>query len=230
MIPSFKREIKEKDQTLTMRLLTLQTKLIHDRTKCAGCNTCRIVCPKDAITRGPVGADKKNLSEQAPSVIFDVNKCSFCGCCVFLCPFGALILEVDGEQKLQLKDEKALPDLDIEMKKTTEDQPIKCYFEGKITIDADKCIPGCQSCTYGCPSGAIEYPKPEKPWEKATRVTVDEEKCVHCGACVHICPADAIILERTKVKFKGEPEKDYTVPFWPDIVKKLTTKLKSPIV
>ncbi|MHA1145958.1 MAG: 4Fe-4S binding protein [Candidatus Helarchaeota archaeon] len=229
MIPSFKHTIEKDNQELSMRLLTLKTKLIHHQEKCMGCNTCRIVCPKDAVSRGPVGAVMKNLTEKVPSVVFDVNKCSFCGTCVYLCPFGALELLIDDQQVLKLKEEKALPDLVIEMKKTTDGAPIKCFFEGKITINADVCIPECQSCAIGCPTGAIEYPKAEKPWEKATRVTVDEEKCVKCGTCVHICPSEAITLERTEIKFKGEPEKDYTVPFWPNIVEKLKTKLQSPI-
>ncbi|MHC1591644.1 MAG: 4Fe-4S binding protein [Candidatus Helarchaeales archaeon] len=229
MIPSFKHEIDENTQELSMRLLTLKTELIHHQDKCVGCNTCRIVCPKNAISRGPVGAVMKKLTDKVPSVVFDINKCSFCGTCVYLCPFDAIELKIDGEQKLSLKEERALPDLVIEMKKTKDDQPVKCYFEGKITIDATKCIPECQSCAYGCPVEAIEYPKREKPWDKVTAVKVDEEKCIKCGTCVHICPSDAITLERTEVKFKGEAGKDYTVPFWPNIVEKLTTKLQSPI-
>ena len=105
MIPSLKRIIDENNQKVKLRLLTTGIELIHDLNKCVGCNTCRIICPKEAIYRGPVGAYTRQKTE-VPPVIFDQDKCSLCGTCDYMCPFSAITLEIDGENKLQLVDEK----------------------------------------------------------------------------------------------------------------------------
>ena len=226
MIPSLKRIIDEHNQKVKLKLLTTSIELIHDLEKCVGCNTCRIICPKEAIYRGPVGAYTRQKTE-VPPVIFDQDKCSLCGTCDYMCPFTAISLEIDGENKLQLVDEKALPVLEFEQVDLKEEgRKAKFYFEGEIELHTENCPGGCSSCYVVCPTEAISIPKPEKGWEKAAKVEIDKDKCIYCGACVHACPGEgAIELKRTKVKYSGE----FTEPFWPDIVKKLKTPLKSPI-
>ena len=144
-----------------------------------------------------------------------------------MCPFGAISIKIDGEKKLQLVDEKALPKLEFELVDLKEEgRKAKSYFEGEIEIYTENCPGGCSTCFLVCPTGAITIPKPEKGWEKAQKVVIDKDKCTKCGACVHACPGEgAIELKRTEVKYSGE----FTEPFWPDIVKKLLAPLKSPI-
>jgi ferredoxin len=41
--------------------------------------------------------------------------------------------------------------------------------------------------------------------DKKGRVLVDEDLCIHCGACVSLCPTDALYyVEEDKVKFKDD--------------------------
>ena len=45
-------------------------------------------------------------------------------------------------------------------------------------------------CANECPSEAISA--------EIDNWTLEEEKCVSCGACVDVCPADALTMETVK--------------------------------
>lgn len=38
-------------------------------------------------------------------------------------------------------------------------------------------------------------------------ITRDEERCTHCGACITICPTDALYLDKKTMKVIFDPEK-----------------------
>jgi len=223
LIPGFTRTINNKEQRIKMRLLTLYTELIHNRDLCVGCGTCITVCPKNAVKRGPVGASLRDTRRGDAStlspVIFDQNECSFCGTCAYLCPTGAIKVVVNGEENTQLIDEKALPEIEITwIDRKDSKAKVKKYSEGELEINLTNCPSMCSTCAVVCPTEAITIPKPEKGWMKTKKVEYDKDKCALCGACVSACPSDCITIKRTKINYKGE----FTEPFWPNIVEKLT--------
>ena len=195
-----------------------------DKEKCVGCGICFRVCPKEAISRGPIGASKRfpTIKNIIPEV-FDHNICVMCGVCVYMCPFNAITLKINGDvvnlEDLTLVKEQALPKLEYEIKKLESERVVKQYMEGDINIVDEECPGGCQTCAEVCPSGAITVPTKSgrKGWEKIPNVIVEEEKCVFCGACDNACPIGAIKLKITEVKYSGE----YLDPFWSNIIKKL---------
>jgi 4Fe-4S ferredoxin len=222
-LPKYSRTVDPSKVTASLKMLNTTLSLNVNREKCTGCGVCVTACPKEAINRGPVGASMKK-DVQSPPVLVDERKCSFCGVCDYICPFQAIEFKINGERKLQIVDGKAVPQLkyeELDCERTG--NKVRKFFKGKITINADKCPGGCSTCAEICPTKAITVPKPSKPWEKTEKVSVDEKKCVFCGACVNACPGEgALELTRDEVTWSGEH-----TDFWEETVKKLTTKLTS---
>ncbi|MHA1129604.1 MAG: 4Fe-4S dicluster domain-containing protein [Candidatus Helarchaeota archaeon] len=238
MSPATIRRINNETQTIELKLIDIKVTLRHNIMKCQGCLTCLIACPKDAISRGPMGATARAKTEfrGVPPILIDPDKCSLCGVCDFICPFDAIYLLINDERQNQLVTEHALPTLHSEEKESKKlDFKPKRYFEGELYINPEKCVGGCSTCAIVCPMDAITIPKGKKGWEKVPKVIGETGQCKYCpksygcllcGACVVACPAEgAIELHRTAVEFEGT----FTTPFWPKIVKKLTTPLKSGI-
>ncbi|MGQ9721132.1 MAG: 4Fe-4S binding protein [Candidatus Jordarchaeum sp.] len=197
-------------------MLKKHLKLTLDRNKCVGCGICMAICPMEAIERGPVGASRKGLTK-APTVLIDHKKCSFCGICEIFCPFGCIELTIDGEHKLIIQENKALPKIEkIEVDCVETGNKAYKFFEGEIIIKPENCPGGCSTCIQICPVGALSIPK-KQSWEKSAKIEVDKEKCILCGACVNSCPAkDVIEIKREKINFSGEHTE-----IWQEIIDKL---------
>jgi formate hydrogenlyase subunit 6/NADH:ubiquinone oxidoreductase subunit I len=227
--PKITRLISKEIEHVKVQFLTESLELILDRTKCIGCGTCARVCPKEAISRGPVAAARRfpNMEDIIPE-IYDPKKCVFCGTCVVMCPFSALTLKKDGEifelNDIQIVKEKVVPKLDFEAKKITDNTGIervaKKYVDGEISIVDEECAGGCQACADVCPSGAITIPeKSDKGWETVPNLVVDPEKCIFCGSCDNACPTGAVKLKITDIKTSGE----FSELFWKPLLERLKT-------
>jgi 4Fe-4S ferredoxin len=225
--PKITRSISKELEHVKVQFLTESLELILDRNKCVGCGTCARVCPKEAISRGPVAAARRfpNLEDIIPE-IYDPKKCVFCGTCVVMCPFSALKLRKDGElielNDIQIVKENVVPKLEFESKKIIDisgvERIVKQYVKGEINIVDEQCAGGCQTCADVCPSGAITVPeKSDKGWEIVPNVIVDPEKCIFCGSCDNACPTGAIKLKLIDIKTSGE----YSKLFWEPLIERL---------
>ena len=38
-------------------------------------------------------------------------------------------------------------------------------------------------------------------------VTRDDERCTHCGACISVCPTEALVIDKSTMKVLFDPEK-----------------------
>ncbi|MFO7795668.1 MAG: 4Fe-4S binding protein [Promethearchaeati archaeon] len=227
--PKISREISKEQEKVQVKYLTEEFELILNRTKCVGCGTCARVCPKDAISRGPVGMSRKfPTTEDIIPEVYDPKKCVFCGTCVIMCPFGALTLKKNGKEvpldELTLISEHVIPKIEFDAKKIKSNEGtervVKQYTKGEIEIVDEECAGGCETCADVCPSGAITVPeRPKKGWESVPNVVVDEEKCVFCGACDNACPTGAVKLRITDVKCSG----DYNEIYWDPLIERLKT-------
>lgn len=228
--PKISRLIGEKEEKVKVEFLTESLELILNREKCAGCGTCSRVCPKEAVSRGPIGATRRfPTTEDIIPQIYDPKKCVFCGTCVYMCPFSALTLKRDGEvvniDDISIVKQKAVPKLEFQAKKIKNndglERVVKQYSKAEVAVNDEECAHGCTTCAVVCPAGVIELAKrADKGWEMSKNVeVVRPDDCVACGACDNACPTGALKLKITDVKFSG----DYNDIFWTPLVKRLKT-------
>jgi len=211
---------REVDQTLVLerKMITRRHLLALNRSRCVGCGTCMLTCPKEAITRTPPEVEDGHLITK-PIMDIDPAKCNFCGACVALCPTRALRLTVDGKESIPVWEYEAFPalirEVTVDVNKcqpdcglvcqescptdvisvTTETTPsgeIKAILD--VSIDEKGCI-YCRQCEYACPEGAFTV---TMPYEGT--IKIDTDRCPQgCEACVEICPTDALRMEEGKL-------------------------------
>ncbi len=73
-----------------------EKELDYDYKRCAGCSICIDLCPKKALSEGPLKEIAKGMD--APPVLVDIDSCVFCGMCVNFCPLHAFKMTVEEKQ------------------------------------------------------------------------------------------------------------------------------------
>ena len=176
-----KRETKDQ-LVLERRMVTRQHILELDRTRCIGCQVCKLACPQGAIQLAPAVLEDGEL-KTAPLVNLEADRCNFCGECVVLCPFNALRLTVNGAPQVPVVEYGTFPTLVKE-----------------IAVTVEQCRPDCGlACQEACPTQCIKATTEQGPDGETVRildVMVDRERCIYCVECAAACPRHAIAVTK----------------------------------
>lgn len=152
--------------------------LKHFAQHCTSCQLCVSECPNGVLR--PSG-DLMSLMQ--PTMSYERGFCRpECTACAEVCPTDAISL-VDVAQKASTQIGHA-----VWVKKN-------CVV---LTDDVE-----CGNCARKCPSNAIIMVPSDPSNPESRKVpTVNEERCIGCGACEHLCPArpfSAIYVEGHEV-------------------------------
>ena len=142
--------------------------------RCTGCQLCVQSCPNDVL-RASTRLD--NLMQ--PEMSYERGYCRpECTACSEVCPAGA-IQKITREQKTSIQ-------------------------IGHAVWIGQNCVPlhdgvECGNCAKHCPSGAITMMPYDAGDPASPKIPIiNEERCIGCGACEHVCPArpfSAIFVE-----------------------------------
>jgi 4Fe-4S ferredoxin len=191
---------------ITQQMWVDSMELSFELDPCIGCELCRQVCPREAITLKKWGG---NITQP----FIDPEECSLCGLCATFCPTNAVKLVARNslkgteEEVTPILDVGGVPHFSMGMKLDTSLCPEGCdecvqvcpreamvFSEGKVHLDRSRCL-SCSHCQDACPvEGAI----------KVTRlfegtIAVDTDKCpVGCDMCVASCPTHCFREARTR--------------------------------
>lgn len=130
---------------------------------CTQCGDCLAVCETSIIVKDDLGF---------PKIDFSNDECTFCMKCIDVC-----------QQPLFI---------DAITKKTEKSQPESKPWPAEFVIEKNcfaKNSIYCQSCRDACDHQAITFHYENSSIPVPTLSTPD---CVQCGACVSVCPTDAI--------------------------------------
>ena len=132
---------------------------------CTACQLCVANCPNKVLSPS---TDFEHLMQ--PQMNYDKGFCRpECTTCSQLCPAGA-IKPLTPEEKTAVHIGHAVVDLDL------------------CVVNRDGV--SCGNCAAHCPAGAIKMVRRDPEDEKSPRIpTVNEVRCIGCGACEYLCPA-----------------------------------------
>ncbi len=198
-----------------------KAKMGVDLEKCNFCGACDITCPYGAVkvtqngTHDLMVLAKDSYPQLIRDISVDTRKCDKeCVECETACPLGLIKISKVGFDGKPVQDIAALSPLGKKRVQVAVDiqkeycptcrvcefrcspgaVKVKKAFEGKISIDQQKCPDGCRDCLDVCPiTGTLMLGEDGK-------VYVNELFCTYCGACKNVCPQqDALSLQRTRI-------------------------------
>lgn len=139
--------------------------LKHFHSRCTACQLCVSACPYNVLR-----PSSSLMTFMQPEMSYERGYCRpECTRCSQVCPAGA-ILPINREEKTSVQ-------------------------IGHAVIRLDNCVVNtdnvsCGNCARHCPAGAIRMVRRDPDAQDSLRIpTVNEERCIGCGACENLCPA-----------------------------------------
>lgn len=142
--------------------------------RCTGCQLCVQSCPNDVLR-----ASTRLETLMQPEMSYERGYCRpECTACSEVCPAGAI-------------------------KKVTREEKTSIQIGHAVWV-GQNCLPlhdgvECGNCAKHCPSGAITMMPYDPDDATSPKIPIiNEERCIGCGACEHVCPArpfSAIFVE-----------------------------------
>lgn len=131
--------------------------------RCTGCQLCVSQCPNNVLR-----PSTDLLTLMQPRMSFEHGYCRpDCNLCSQICPAGAITpLPLSVKVSTQIGHAVWVPD--------------------RCVVNTDGV--SCGNCARHCPNGAIMMVK-HKDNPDLRIPAVNEEKCIGCGACEHVCPS-----------------------------------------
>jgi 4Fe-4S ferredoxin len=200
---------------------TQKAKVDIDLAKCNFCGVCDVTCPYGAVKVTVNGQHDLNLitKESYPKInrliTVDTKQCpKACMECETACPYSLIKVTkigFDGKPVTNFENlsptEKRRIQVGVDIQKeycpTCKICEVKCpastlkvtkIFDGKTSINTDKCPKGFHDCVDVCPIPNVLTVGADG------KVSVNETYCTYCGACKNVCPVDdALTVKRTKV-------------------------------
>ena len=136
----------------------------HMQKHCTACQLCVSNCPNNVLRPS---TDFQHFMQ--PMMLFERGYCRpECTRCSEVCPAGA-IKPISREEKTSIHVGHAV------------------WIKENCVVLTDEV--SCGNCARHCPTGAIQMVDYEGPNGMVKVPAVDENKCIGCGACEHLCPA-----------------------------------------
>lgn len=136
----------------------------HMQKHCTACQLCVSSCPNNVLR-----PSTDLLHFMQPTMSFERGYCRpECTRCSEVCPAGA-IKPISREEKTNIHVGHAV------------------WIKDNCVVLTDGV--SCGNCARHCPTGAIQMVDYEGPNGTVQVPAVDENKCIGCGACEHLCPA-----------------------------------------
>ena len=132
---------------------------------CTACQLCVSVCPNQVLR-----PSTSIMTLMQPEMSYERGYCRpECTRCSDICPAGA-IRPITREEKSSIQIGHAVVNLD------------------NCVVNTDSV--SCGNCARHCPAGAIKMVRKNPDDPKSLMIpTVNEERCIGCGACENLCPA-----------------------------------------
>ena len=162
-LTAIERAEKPERQTPLVPAGSLSLKNFTDH--CTACQLCVSVCPNQVLR-----PSTSIMTLMQPEMSYERGYCRpECTRCSDICPAGA-IRPITREEKSSIQ-------------------------IGHAVVNLDNCVVNtdgvsCGNCARHCPAGAIKMVRKNPDDPKSLMIpTVNEERCIGCGACENLCPA-----------------------------------------